>query len=208
MDFSRIIVMAAAIAAVSAPNNLAAQTRGVVHGQKPGRLVIRNATIVDGNGAPARGPVDIVVENGLITNIINLDPVSLRGGRGRGGAGAAADVQIDATGKYVLPGLINAHGHLQSTRGQGMSFGGYEYNLKLWLASGITSVREVGSESDTEIVNNRDRLARAGNRRAANFRVSDAREREAHRPRHAPACSISRNSASTASRSSASSATS
>jgi hypothetical protein len=160
MFFSRIIVTVAALAAASSP--LTAQTRGVVHGQKPGRLVIHNATIVDGSGAPARGPVDIIVENGLITNIINLDPVSLRGGgRGRGGASAAADVQIDATGKYVLPGLINAHAHLQSTRGQGMSFGGYEYNLKLWLASGITSVREVGSESDTEIVNNRDRLARA-----------------------------------------------
>src|SRR5450830_1438718 len=131
------------------PLALAAQTRGVTHGQKSPRLVIRNATMVDGNGTPARGPVDIVVENGLITDIATLDPVALRRGEARRPAG---DVQIDATGKFVLPGLINAHTHMQSNR-SGQSLGGYEYNLKLWLASGITTVREVGPESDTGIVN-------------------------------------------------------
>jgi Amidohydrolase family len=155
MVFSRFVWTAAAIAAASAP--LAAQTKGVTHGVRPARLVIRNATIIDGNGTPARGPVDIVVEGKTITDIVYLDPVALRAGRAHRPEG---DVQIDATGKYVLPGLINAHGHLQSTRGQGMSLGGYEYNLKLWLASGITTVREVGPESDTGIVAIRDRSAR------------------------------------------------
>ena len=61
-----------------------------------------------------------------------------------------------------FPGLINAHGHLQSTRGQGMSLGGYEYNLSSsgWRAV-LRRCAKLGSESDTEIVNNRDRLARA-----------------------------------------------
>jgi len=155
MVFSRLLWTAAAIAAASSP--LAAQTKGVVHGQRPARLVIRNATMVDGNGTPARGPVDIVIVGNVITNIVPLDPVALNRGGSRRPAG---DVQIDATGKFVLPGLINAHGHLQSNRGKDLPFGGYEYNLKLWLASGITSVREVGSESDTGIVNIRDRSAR------------------------------------------------
>src|SRR5471032_211397 len=155
MVFSRILWTAAAIAAASAP--LAAQTKGVTHGQRPARLVIRNATMVDGNGTPARGPVDIVIEGNTIVQIVSLDPVALNRGGARRPAG---DIQIDATGKFVLPGLINAHAHLQSTRAPGMSFGGYEYNLKLWLASGITSVREVGSESDTGIISLRERSAR------------------------------------------------
>jgi len=57
----------------------------------------------------------------------------------------AADAEIDATGKYVLPGLINLHGHVQDERGgipQPL-----EYELKLWLASGITTVRDVGSDT-------------------------------------------------------------
>ncbi|MEK7241059.1 MAG: amidohydrolase family protein [Gemmatimonadota bacterium] len=146
----------AAALALLLPLTLAAQTRGVTHGQKSPRLVIRNATMVDGNGAPARGPVDLVVENGVITDIVTLDPVAMRRGDARRPAG---DVQIDATGKFVLPGLINAHTHMQSNR-SGQSMGGFEYYMLLQLANGITTVREVGAESDTGSIRLRDRQAK------------------------------------------------
>jgi predicted amidohydrolase YtcJ len=60
---------------------------------------------VDGAGTPAAGPYDILVENNRITQMVALDPVSL----GRGARRIPADAEIDAKGKYVLPGLINAH---------------------------------------------------------------------------------------------------
>ena len=138
------------------------QQTNAVHGRRPARLVIRGATMVDGNGTPARGPVDIVIEGNTIIDVVALDAVALRGGSGGGAGGSrrpAGDINIDATGKFVLPGLINAHAHLQSNR-SGRSLGGYDYTLKLWLANGITTVREVGSESDTGIVSLRDRSAR------------------------------------------------
>jgi imidazolonepropionase-like amidohydrolase len=138
------------------PVALAAQTKGVTSGQKPQRLVIRNATMVDGNGTPARGPVDIVIENGRIADVVTLDPVATRRGEGRRPAG---DAQIDATGKYVLPGLINAHTHMQSNR-SGQSMGGFEYYMLLQLANGITTVREVGAEDEAQSVAMRDRQAR------------------------------------------------
>lgn len=148
---------AATLAALVVPALLPAQTQGVQHGVRPARLVIRNATVVDGNGTPARGPMDVVIEGNTIAALVPLDPVALqRGGDSRRPQG---DVQIDATGKVVLPGLINAHAHLQSNR-SGRSLGGYDYVLKLWLANGITSVREVGPESDTGIVRLRDESAR------------------------------------------------
>lgn len=148
--------------ATSATSAALAQQTNAVHGRRPTRLVIRGGTMVDGNGTPARGPVDIVIEGNTIVDVVALDPVALRGGSGGGAGGSrrpAGDVNIDATGKFVLPGLINAHAHLQSNRA-GRSLGGYDYNLKLWLANGITTVREVGSESDTGIVSLRDRSAR------------------------------------------------
>ncbi len=52
---------------------------------------------------------------------------------------------IDATGKYVLPGLINAHAHLQEERGGKPQ--PIEYELDIWLACGITTVRDVGSDT-------------------------------------------------------------
>ena len=36
------------------------------------RLVLRGATVIDGTGAPPSGPVDIVVENGRITELKNV----------------------------------------------------------------------------------------------------------------------------------------
>jgi imidazolonepropionase-like amidohydrolase len=148
-------VLAVVLAALPAATALSAQTRGVEHGVRPARLVIRNATVVDGNGTPARGPMDIVIEGNTIAAVVPLDPVAVSRGTARRPQG---DVQIDATGKYVLPGLINAHAHLQSNRA-GHSLGGYDYVFKLWLANGITTVREVGPESDTGIVRLRDESA-------------------------------------------------
>jgi cytosine/adenosine deaminase-related metal-dependent hydrolase len=84
----------------------AAQTT-IVSGRRYPRLLIRNATIIEGNGTPAAGPKDIVIENNLITNIVPLDAVALSRGEARRPKG---DIEIDAAGKYVMPGLINAHG--------------------------------------------------------------------------------------------------
>jgi imidazolonepropionase-like amidohydrolase len=115
--------------------------QSVTSGKRYGRLVIRNAVVVDGNGTPASGPKDIVIEGNRIVEIVPVDPVALKEGRAKPPAG---DVEIDATGKYVLPGLINLHGHVQDERGGQPQ--PVDYCLKLWLASGITTVRDVGSD--------------------------------------------------------------
>jgi len=128
-----------------APCLVGAQATTVVSGTRPSRLIIRNATIVDGNGTPAKGPFDIVLEGNTITQLIPLDPVAQGRGGGRRAQTAAGTAEIDATGKYVLPGLINAHAHLQDERaGVAQPI---EYELKIWLASGITTVRDVGSDT-------------------------------------------------------------
>jgi len=130
------LVLAAAARAQTAP----------VNGVRPARLIIHNATVVDGNGTPAKGPFDIVVEGNTITQLIPLDAVSA--GRNPAARRARADAntaEIDATGKYVLPGLIDAHAHLQDERGGTPQ--PIEYEFKIWLASGITAVRDVGSST-------------------------------------------------------------
>ena len=120
----------------------ATQKQTVTSGKRYQRLVIRNAMVVDGNGTPASGPKDIVIADNIIVEVVPLDPVALREGRSNRPEG---DVEIDATGKYVLPGLINAHGHVQYERG-GIPQP-VDYCLKLWLACGITTVRDVGSDT-------------------------------------------------------------
>jgi cytosine/adenosine deaminase-related metal-dependent hydrolase len=133
-----VICLSASVSALDAQ-----AVRGPQHGTRPDRLVIRNALVLEGNGTPTTGPWDIVIEGNLISQMVALDPVAVRENRQRRPEGG---VEIDATGKFVLPGLINLHAHLQDSRGgQPLPFA---YQLKLWLASGITAIREVSTGGD------------------------------------------------------------
>lgn len=114
-------------------------------GKRLKRVVIRSAMVVDGSGKPAAGPYDIVIENDTITQIAAFDPVAAKEGKAK--RPTAGDLDIDATGKYVLPGLINLHGHTHDERGGSPM--AVEYCTKLWLACGITTVRDVGASKKT-----------------------------------------------------------
>ncbi len=117
-----------------------APNRGPDEGLGPfERLIIRGAIVVDGTGAPARGPMDIVVEGNRIVEITNLGaphiPIDDEDRPGD------ATHEIDASGMYVLPGFVDTHGHEGGTR-QGTPA---EYVYKLWMAHGVTTVRDPGS---------------------------------------------------------------
>lgn len=100
------------------------------------RLLIRNVMLINGEGAPPQGPVDVHVREGLIDRI----------DRASSAAPVAGTEVIDATGMYLLPGFIDAHAHI-GTVGQGLTgaLTPPEYIFKLWLAHGITTVRETGA---------------------------------------------------------------
>ena len=120
---------------------LRAETRGVENGQRYSRLVIRNVVVVDGKGTPPRGPSDIIIEGNKIQ--------SVRSANRRENAYQKEEHVLDGTGMYILPGLINIHAHIHDSRaGRPLPF---EYIYKLWLACGITSVRDVGSNYDKTI---------------------------------------------------------
>ncbi|MCY4264679.1 MAG: amidohydrolase, partial [Gammaproteobacteria bacterium] len=102
-----------------------------------GRLIIRGATLIDGSGAPARGPVDIVVEGNRIVSVQNVGvprvPIDDEG------RPTDADYEIDANGSYVMPGFINNHAHVGGVSKAPEA----EYPYKLWMAHGITTIRGV-----------------------------------------------------------------
>jgi len=128
-----LTILAFVIAGAAA---LRAESRGVEHGQRYDRLVIRNVIVIDGKGTPARGPLDIVVEGNKI--------VSIRGASRRPDVYKNEKHVLDGAGMYLLPGLINSHVHLQDERaGLAQPF---EYEYKVWLSCGITTVRDVGSD--------------------------------------------------------------
>ena len=54
---------------------------------------------------------------------------------------------IDATGKYVMPGIVNAHMHWHEERQPGIAQP-IQYERNLYLAAGVTTAREVGGDFD------------------------------------------------------------
>jgi len=118
--------------------NAITQTVGVENGNRYDRLIIRNVMLVDGKGTPVRGPVDVIVEGNTINTV--------RGANRRNNAYQDEKHVLDGSGMYLLPGLINIHAHIHDSRaGQSLPF---EYLYKLWLGCGITTVRDVGSNTE------------------------------------------------------------
>ena len=80
--------------------------------------------------------MDVILEGNKIAEVAgaNLRPDAYK----------AEKHVLDGTGMYLLPGFINSHVHLHDERaGMAQPF---EYEYKVWLSCGITTIRDVGSD--------------------------------------------------------------
>jgi imidazolonepropionase-like amidohydrolase len=99
----------------------------------PSALLIEDVTVIDATGAPALPHRTVVVRDGRIEAILQA-----------GSHAAAKDaLRIDGKGKFLMPGLWDMHVHIV--------FGdwfprGKEVTLPLFIANGVTGVRDMGSE--------------------------------------------------------------
>jgi imidazolonepropionase-like amidohydrolase len=100
----------------------------------PSVLIIRDVTVIDVTGGPAQVHRTVVVRDGKIAEI------------GKAAAsvhGKPLGVNVNGRGKFLIPGLWDMHVH--------MVFGdwfprGKEVTLPLFVANGITGVRDMGGE--------------------------------------------------------------
>lgn len=91
------------------------------------RLVVTNATLIDGTGAPAQNDVSVFMDDGRISHIAHAnDHASTEGYE-----------VVDGHGKFLIPGLWDMHAHYEQV----------EWG-PVYLASGITTVRDCGNIFD------------------------------------------------------------
>jgi imidazolonepropionase-like amidohydrolase len=90
-------------------------------------VLLINATLIDGTGAPARGGVTIVMRDGRIADI---------GAQVRPPTGA---IVVDLRGKFVTPGIINAHGHVGEKR---------DPQLRQYALYGVTTTTSMSRDPD------------------------------------------------------------
>jgi imidazolonepropionase-like amidohydrolase len=90
-------------------------------------LLIRNITLIDGNGGVPRAGVNVMIRDGRIASI--------------GAETAEALLTIDGRGLFAMPGLTDAHVHLS-----GLPWAERAEQLKRVLRGGVTMVYDVASD--------------------------------------------------------------
>ena len=107
------------------------------------RTLITNGTIVTADGSYA---ADILIDGETIVQI-GLDLAS--GGAG-GGASVSVDETIDATGKYVIPGGIDVHTHMELPFGGTAAKDTFETGTRAAAFGGTTSIVDFAVQSRGE----------------------------------------------------------
>lgn len=98
-----------------------------------------NARIIDGSGGDPIPSAVLLIENGRVAAIGSADEVTIP---------ESATVK-DVGGKTIIPGIINAHGHVGNAKG--IEGGHYSRenvidNLKIYARYGITTVVSLGDD--------------------------------------------------------------
>lgn len=96
-------------------------------------LVLTHAAVIDGTGAPEKADMTVAIEGGRIAAIYP---------DGRRTVPNGAKVE-DLRGRYMIPGLIDAHVHLT---GAEPDFAHYQSHLAALLRGGVTAVRDMAGD--------------------------------------------------------------
>lgn len=141
-----VFIIAPGAAAQSA-DELTPQVRNFVSVDAP-VVALTNVTVIDGTGAAPREGQTVVIRDGIIAE-----------------AGPSANVRVpsgarvmDLAGHTVIPGLVGIHNHLFYTAAGGravqMSFTG----PRLYLGSGVTTIRTTGGRSPYAEINTKSAI--------------------------------------------------
>jgi imidazolonepropionase-like amidohydrolase len=95
-------------------------------------LAITHVTVIDATGSPAQPDMTVIINKDRIAKVGPTQSTPI-----------PDDAEIlDAYGKFLIPGLTDAHIHLT---GATEPSGSREFILPLLLANGVTTVRDMGS---------------------------------------------------------------
>ena len=111
-----------------------------------GTIAFVGATVIDGTDAEPLVDGTLVITDGRIRTVGPRSAVTIPNG---------ANV-VDVSGKYIMPGMINAHGHVGATIGLNGN-GGYSSSnllrqLGLYARYGVTAVNSLGGDGEQGFV--------------------------------------------------------
>ena len=151
--FARLLVSACAVAGMSsmaagqAQPALSDVTRGFVSVDAP-VVALTKVMVIDGTGAAPKTDQTVIIANGRIQSVGPASSVAVPQG---------ARV-IDGTGHTVIPGMVGMHDHTFYTTAAGRRAQLNTSAPRLYLASGVTSIRTTGSISPYAEISLKDQI--------------------------------------------------
>lgn len=112
-------------------------------GQTPtgGAVALTGARVIDGTGRTPLENATLLVENGRVTAIGSAATVRVPAGATR----------VDLAGKTIIPGLINAHGHVQVEQNSRLPVrDDLLRRLRMYADYGVTTVVSLGASATDE----------------------------------------------------------
>jgi imidazolonepropionase-like amidohydrolase len=135
-------LLLAAPAAAQSAEQLSRQVRQYVSVAEP-VVALTNVLLIDGTGGAARPGQTVVIRDGRIAAV----------GPTASTPAPAGARTIDLTGHTLIPGLIGMHNHLFYTAPGGRRVAATVTSTRLYLASGVTTVRTTGSNAPYQDIN-------------------------------------------------------
>ena len=121
-------------------------------------LAFVGARIVDGTGAPPLADAVMVVQDGKIAAIGRAASVTI----------PPAATRVNVAGRTIMPGMINAHGHVNDLQGLKASPEFYtpehiKHQLAVYARYGVTTVFSLGGDgpAGVQVRDERRRVSRA-----------------------------------------------
>jgi imidazolonepropionase-like amidohydrolase len=97
-----------------------------------GVVAFTGATVIDGTGAAPIAGATILVSDGRVQAV------------GRNVTVPAGATRVDMSGKFITPGIVNAHGHLQADMSKRPARERLAAQLRMYADYGVTTVQVLG----------------------------------------------------------------
>jgi imidazolonepropionase-like amidohydrolase len=135
--------------AAQRPDSLSEEVRQYVAVDTP-TVVLTNVLLIDGTGAAPRAGQTVVIRDGRISAV----------GAGSSVRPPAGAHTMDLAGHTLIPGIVGMHDHMFYTAAGGRAVQMSYTGPRLYLGSGVTTIRTTGGRSPYAEINTRQNIDR------------------------------------------------
>lgn len=109
--------------------------------QRPATVALVGARVIDGTGSAPMENASLLISNGRVERVGPAASIKIPSGAAR----------LDVSGRTIIPGLINAHGHMNNGDRQLPAYEQLVQQLRVYSRFGVTTVYALGDDGKESV---------------------------------------------------------